>query len=105
MVCQILSIACWSMRSGAIHPAAGTCSSLPGCEGTYALRLAQTLRSSSMNRPIPTYFAYPFAAALVLFALFNGGCASKPVQAQWTDPQFANHSLRGAKVLVVCDSN
>ena len=58
-----------------------------------------------MNRPIPTYFAYPFAAALVLFALFNGGCASKPVQAQWTDPQFANHSLRGAKVLVVCDSN
>jgi hypothetical protein len=58
-----------------------------------------------MNRPIPTYFAYPFATALVLFALFNGGCASKPVQAQWTDPQFANHSLRGAKVLVVCDSN
>jgi hypothetical protein len=58
-----------------------------------------------MTRPISTYFAYLSAAALALVALLNGGCASKPVQAQWTDPQFANHSLRGAKVLVVCDSN
>jgi hypothetical protein len=58
-----------------------------------------------MTRPFPTHFAYLSAAALALVALLNGGCATKPVQAQWTDPQFANHSLRGAKVLVVCDSN
>jgi len=58
-----------------------------------------------MNQPIRIWFAYPLAAALGLVALINSGCASKPVQAQWTDPQFANHSLRGAKILVVCDSN
>jgi hypothetical protein len=54
------------------------------------------------HRPMPMYWIYALCAAL---ALINGGCASKPVQAQWTDPQFSNHSLRGAKVLVVCDSN
>lgn len=44
-------------------------------------------------------------AALALTALLSAGCASRAIQGQWTDPQFANHSLRGAKVLVVCDSN
>jgi hypothetical protein len=44
-------------------------------------------------------------ALLMLSALLSAGCASKAVQGQWTDPQFANHSLRGAKVLVVCESN
>lgn len=44
-------------------------------------------------------------ALIALSALLSAGCASKAVQGQWTDPQFANHSLRGAKVLVVCDSN
>jgi len=37
--------------------------------------------------------------------VLSAGCASNPDQGQWTDPQFANHSLRGAKVLVVCDSS
>jgi hypothetical protein len=47
----------------------------------------------------------PLLAAFCLAALLNAGCGSNPVQGQWTDPQFANHSLRGEKVLVVCDSS
>jgi hypothetical protein len=42
--------------------------------------------------------------ALALFTLTGAGCSSNPVQAEWKDPAFAAHSLRGAKVLVVCDA-
>jgi hypothetical protein len=45
------------------------------------------------------------AAMSALSGLLLGGCASTNIQAQWTDPQFADHSLRGAKVLVVCNAN
>jgi hypothetical protein len=45
------------------------------------------------------------ATMLALAAVFSAGCASKAVQGQWTDREFANHSLRGAKVLVICDSS
>jgi hypothetical protein len=41
-----------------------------------------------------------FAAGALLFA----GCASTKLDAQWVDPQFKGHSLRGAKVLVVCEA-
>lgn len=34
--------------------------------------------------------------------LMLAGCASTQVGSQWSDPQFAGNSLRGAKVLVVC---
>jgi len=37
-------------------------------------------------------------------ALLTSGCATNRVQAEWSDPQFTNHPLRGAKVLVVCDA-
>jgi hypothetical protein len=37
--------------------------------------------------------------------LLCAGCASKNIQAEWTDPEFAGHSLRGEKVLVVCDAS
>jgi len=50
-------------------------------------------------------WAYTRTAWFALLALLGAGCAAQIVQGQWTDPQFANHSLRGAKVLVVCDSN
>ncbi len=43
-------------------------------------------------------------ALLALGALLTSGCASTRVQAQWTDPQFADHSLRGAKVFIVCNA-
>ena len=47
----------------------------------------------------------PGAAALLLgLAALLGGCASKAIQAEWSDPQFAGHSLSGEKVLVVCDA-
>src|SRR5690349_24361653 len=39
-----------------------------------------------------------------LSALVSAGCATNHVQAEWKDPQFSNHPLRGAKVLVVCDA-
>ena len=32
------------------------------------------------------------------------GCAVPKIPAQWTDPAFSNHPLRGAKVLVVCEA-
>jgi hypothetical protein len=44
------------------------------------------------------------AAALVA-ACILGGCATTTVNAEWTDPQFASRSLRGERVLVVCDAS
>ena len=41
------------------------------------------------------------AAALLALA----GCASTRLDAQWSDPQFAGTSLRGAKILVACESS
>jgi hypothetical protein len=32
------------------------------------------------------------------------GCATTQVSVQWSDPEFAGRSLRGEKVLVVCDA-
>jgi hypothetical protein len=57
--------------------------------------------------PHPNALAAPGLAAAALLALVGvliAGCASTRIQAQWTDPRFADHSLRGAKVLVVCDA-
>jgi hypothetical protein len=45
------------------------------------------------------------AALLALVALLAAGCASTRIQAQWTDPGFADHALREAKVLVVCEAS
>jgi hypothetical protein len=44
-------------------------------------------------------------AAAALCACFLPGCATTTVHAEWTDPQFAGRSLRGERVLVVCDAN
>jgi len=40
------------------------------------------------------------AASVFLFS----GCATTKLDAQWIDPQFKGHSLRGAKVFVVCEA-
>jgi len=45
-----------------------------------------------------------FAILLAGGALQVAGCASNNIQAQWSDPEFAGHSLHGEKVLVVCDA-
>jgi hypothetical protein len=43
--------------------------------------------------------------ALASTALALGGCAAAPTTgAEWIDPQFANISLRGSTVLVVCEA-
>ncbi len=40
-----------------------------------------------------------------LFGLvLAGGCATTQVNVQWTDPEFKGRTLRGEKVLVVCDA-
>ena len=46
------------------------------------------------------------AAALLIVsgAGLAAGCATTEVSVQWTDPQFAGRSLRGEKVLVVCEA-
>ena len=41
-------------------------------------------------------------AAAIVYALFAGGCATRNVDAEWVDPQFAGHPLAGAKVFVTC---
>jgi hypothetical protein len=48
-----------------------------------------------------------FAAALLLAAggALVAGCATTQVNAQWSDPEFAARSLRGQRVLVVCDAD
>jgi hypothetical protein len=46
-------------------------------------------------------------AAALLIASGAGlvaGCATPEVSVQWSDPQFAGRSLRGEKVLVVCEA-
>jgi len=45
------------------------------------------------------------AALLAATAVVLAGCASTKVVAEWADPQFAGRSLKGEKVLVVCDAN
>jgi len=47
------------------------------------------------------------AAALAIAAslLVVGGCAAPTVDAQWTDPQRPPSSLRGTKVMVVCQAS
>ena len=43
--------------------------------------------------------------AVALVALWLAGCASTQLDAQWADPQLVNgQPLRGARVLVVCES-
>lgn len=46
------------------------------------------------------------AAALLIVsgAGLAAGCATTEVSVQWTDPQFKGRSLRGEKVLVVCEA-
>ena len=45
------------------------------------------------------------AAAALFAACFLVGCATTTVNAEWTDPQFARRSLRGERVLVLCDAS
>jgi len=45
------------------------------------------------------------AALLAATAVVVAGCASTKVVAEWSDPQFAGRSLKGEKVLVVCDAS
>jgi hypothetical protein len=48
---------------------------------------------------------FPAAALIAASGLLIAGCASTRLDAQWSDPEFQGRSLRGAKVLVVCDAN
>ncbi len=52
-------------------------------------------RSAVAARPV---------ALLALAGLLVAGCASTQVGAQWSDPAFRGQSLRGARLLVVCDA-
>jgi len=55
----------------------------------------------------PTHHATPgpSAAAAVLATALLAGCASSSqLGAQWVDPQFPPHTLRGAAILVVCEA-
>jgi len=45
------------------------------------------------------------AVLAVAAAVLAAACATTRVDAEWSDPAFAGKSLRGAKVLVVCDAN
>ncbi len=38
-------------------------------------------------------------------ALLASACATRHVEAEWSDPQFAGQSLSGAKVFVICQAN
>jgi hypothetical protein len=44
------------------------------------------------------------AASGLAATLLVGGCATTQVAVQWSDPEFRGRSLRGEKVLVVCDA-
>jgi len=58
-----------------------------------------------MRSPPPRALLAPTRVALAWAALALGGCAAAPTTgAEWIDPQFANISLRGSTVLVVCEA-
>jgi hypothetical protein len=44
------------------------------------------------------------ACLAALLGLTLSGCGGNPIRAQWTDPTFPKGSLKGARVLVVCDA-
>lgn len=46
-----------------------------------------------------------FAALPLALGLLLTGCASTRTGAEWLDPQFAHLSLRGTRVLVVCEAS
>lgn len=50
--------------------------------------------------PRPQAFLHAATAAAVLLA----GCASTRIDAQWSDPQLSPNTLRGARVMVVCEA-
>jgi hypothetical protein len=52
----------------------------------------------------PTLNATAARAVTVIAASVFSGCATTKRDAQWIDPQFKGHSLRGAKVFVVCEA-
>lgn len=57
-----------------------------------------------MKRPF--FHAHRRAAAALAVAtlVLLGACASPKVDTQWSDPQFAGQSLRGARLYVVCEA-
>ena len=57
------------------------------------------------HTPASTRFRRLTVALLVVSgAGLTASCATTEVSVQWTDPKFAGRSLRGEKVLVVCES-
>src|SRR5438445_12160824 len=59
------------------------------------------LQEPNMNASNPRLRA---ALGALAAGLTVAGCASTPLDAQWSDPQLAGTSLRGAKVLVACEA-
>jgi hypothetical protein len=58
-----------------------------------------------MQRPHVVEACHVAAIALLaLGGVLVSGCATTKVQAQWSDPQFAERSLRGERVLIVCSA-
>ena len=53
--------------------------------------------------PVNVWRARALIGACIL-ALLSSGCATTQIGAQWTDPAFQGHSLRGARLLVACDA-
>jgi hypothetical protein len=53
---------------------------------------------------LTAFVARAITVALAASALGLAGCASTRLDAQWVDPQFKGHSLRGTKVFVVCEA-
>src|SRR4051794_2582397 len=62
--------------------------------GDVMIRLSSVLSSEFLN-VISTRI--PAWLSLRLLVLLSAGCAANAVQGQWSDRQFANHSLQGAK--------
>ena len=59
----------------------------------------------SIDKPMTTNFRRRVAALLIVsVAGLAAGCATTEVSVQWSDPQFKGRSLRGEKVLVVCEA-
>ena len=80
-----------------------------GGRRAYAKRPARTVAGIACPRTVARSMlgasvAHTQSAILTASLLVVAGCATTKLDAQWSDPQFAGRSLRGAKVLIACEA-
>lgn len=86
---------------------AGTAAEIWAAAGAVGESVAPTTERDA-KQPSHRSLRYHSLAAVALATAAGSliaGCATTTVNAAWTDPQFAGRSLRGERILVICDAD